>query len=202
MCLERYWRFFILILSYAYVYVYRYKFVCIWRCQEKGVGAPRAPRQCELPHMGAGNWTLSSKRAIYTNTLWAFSLFFSVLKVSIEKIEMNLTLQAQLALRPLQLEGMISESLEFWHSILYLEIADVEFLESKYSPRNERMRPADPKESILRIWEKQMLEPLLHKSELGEGPKNLLLYAVCKGRGCWPGTTHWIDRKGIILRTQ
>lgn len=66
----------------------------------------------------------------------------------------------------------------------------MEFLESKYSPRNEIMRPADPKESILRIREKQMLQPLLHKSELGVGPKNLLIYAVCKGGGCWPGTAH------------
>lgn len=71
-----------------------------------------------------------------------------------------------MALRPFQLEGMISERLEFWHIILYLEITDVEFLESKYSPRNEMMRPADP-ESILRIREKQTLQPLLHKSELG-----------------------------------
>lgn len=45
----------------------------------------------------------------------------------------------------------------------------MEFLESKNSPRNEMMRPADPKESILRIREKQTLQPLLHKSELGVG---------------------------------
>lgn len=146
---------------------------------EKGVGALRAglTGNVSCSHMGAGNWTLSSTRVVCISTVWAICLSIPVLKVLIEIIEMNLTLQVKLPIRPFQLEGMTSERLKVWHTILYLEIMDAEYLESKYSWRNGMMRQgsAEPKESILRTRENQILEALLYKSELRMWPKNLHL---------------------------